>query len=125
MRQPQAGAAGALVLGHAGTNGVDTVAADVPTVLVGDHRSELNTYGATGAADDQCRVGRQWALLHHSREGWHAGFHMRGSVIPLKATGSWALTPDWEEPSAEISAGVPTGGQISRLRRQSTKANGK
>lgn len=41
-QQPQAGSAGACVLGYAGTQGVGAVAADEPPVLVGDHRTEVN-----------------------------------------------------------------------------------
>lgn len=46
----QTGAAGAPVLRHAGANGVGTVTADEPTVLVGDHRPEFDAYHAMRAA---------------------------------------------------------------------------
>ena len=36
-RQPQAGAAGAPILGHTGTHRVGAVAADKPSVIVCDH----------------------------------------------------------------------------------------
>jgi hypothetical protein len=59
-QQPQAGSAGARVLGYAGKQGVSTVTADEPSVLVCDHRSELDARHAMGAADGQDCVGRQW-----------------------------------------------------------------
>ena len=59
-REPQAGAARASVLWHAGAHGVGAVAADEPPVLVGNHRSELNAHDAIGAADDEDRVGQRW-----------------------------------------------------------------
>jgi hypothetical protein len=63
-RQPQAGAAGASVLGHAGTHRVGAVTADEPSILIGDHRPEVGSRHAMGAADGQDCVDRQRALLH-------------------------------------------------------------
>ena len=59
-QQPQAGSAGARVLGYAGAQGVGAVAANEPPVLIGDHRHELDARHAMGAADGQDCVGRQW-----------------------------------------------------------------
>src|SRR5579872_3897721 len=53
---PQAGAAGAPVLRHAGPNGVGAVTADKSTVLVGDHRSELDSQHAMRTANHQRRI---------------------------------------------------------------------
>ncbi len=57
-RQPQAGSAGARVLGYAGTQSVGAVSADEPSVLVCDHRPEVDVRHAMRAADDQDRVGQ-------------------------------------------------------------------
>jgi len=88
-KQPQAPAAGASVLGHAGAHRVGAVAADEPPVLVGDHRTEVDARHAMGAADGQGCVGQSWhrALLHMSKEGWHAGFQTPCRVMPLKDKG--------------------------------------
>ena len=84
--QPQAGAARAPVLGHAGANRVSAVAADEPPILIGDHRSELNACHAIRAAENQGCVGQRWhwAFLHWSKGDWHAGFQTPRRVIPLK-----------------------------------------
>lgn len=57
-RQPQAGSAGARVLGYAGTQSVGAVAADEPSVPIGDHRSEVDARHAIWAADGQDCVGQ-------------------------------------------------------------------
>ncbi len=92
--EPQAGAARASVLWHAGTYRVGAVPADEPPVLVGDHRSELNANDAIRAADGQGCVGQSWylAFLHHSKKGWQAGFQTPRPVIPLKNQGSLGAT---------------------------------
>jgi hypothetical protein len=59
-RHPQAGAAGAPVLGPAGTLRVGTVMADEPTILIGDHLSEVSTFHAIWAADGQDCVDENW-----------------------------------------------------------------
>jgi hypothetical protein len=59
--QPQAGAAGAHVLWHAGAHRVGAVTADEPPVLMGDHRPELDARHAIWAAEGQGCVGRQRA----------------------------------------------------------------
>jgi hypothetical protein len=79
--EPRAGTAATPVFGRAGTYRVGAVATDEPTVLVGDHRSELNAHDAMRAADDQDCVGRQLALLHMSKGDWHAGFQTQRPVI--------------------------------------------
>ena len=66
--QPQAGAAGASVLGHAGAHGVGAVTADEPPILISDHRPELDARHAIRAADGQGCVGRHWASLHGSKD---------------------------------------------------------
>src|SRR5450759_392434 len=82
--QLQAGAAGAFVLHDAGTHRVSTVTTDKLPVLVGNHRPEVDTRHAMGAADGQDCVGRHWALPHLSKGSWHAGFQTPRPVIPMK-----------------------------------------
>ena len=101
-RQPQAGAAGAPVLGHAGTHRVGAVAADETPVLVGDHRTEVDARHAIWAADDQGCVGQRWhrAFLHRSNGDWHAGFQMPSALISLrKPTDRWELDEYRAEPA--------------------------
>lgn len=61
------------MLKHAGANRMSAVAADEPSVLVGDHRPQLSAYHAMGAADDQDCVGRHRSPPTNKRI-WHAGF---------------------------------------------------
>jgi len=68
-REPQACAAGAPVLGNAGAHRVGAVAADEPTVLVGDHRSEVGTCHAIWAADGQGCVAQSWHLGSSTDKG--------------------------------------------------------
>jgi hypothetical protein len=82
--QPQAGAAGAPVLGHAGTHGVGAVATDEPTVLVGDHWPEVDACHAMGAANRQGCVSWHWALPYPCKGDSHVGFQTPSSVISLK-----------------------------------------
>jgi len=49
--QPQAGAAGAPVIGYAGANRVGAIMTDKPTVFIGDHRPEIRARHAMGAAN--------------------------------------------------------------------------
>ena len=67
-RQPQAGPAVAPEIWHAGADCVGAIVADEPPVLVGDHRSEVDSRVVIRAADGQDRVGRHWALLHRAKE---------------------------------------------------------
>ncbi len=90
--QPQAGAAGALILGHAGANCVGAVTADEPPILICDHRPELDARHAMWAADGQGCVSRQWVLLHTSKGDWHAGFQTPRPVILMKTKGSLGAT---------------------------------
>jgi hypothetical protein len=103
--EPQACAARAPVLGHAGTHRVGAVAADEPSILVGDHRSELDAHHAIRAAEGQGCVARQWELLHHSKGDRHAGFQTVMPVIPLKTAGSRGNHTVSSRTLADISAG--------------------
>ena len=126
--QPQAGAAGALILGHAGAYCVSAITAHEPPILISDHRPEVGTRHAMGAAEGQGCVGRQWAVLHHSRRGWHAGFQMPRRVIPLKSIRDrWERHGYQTETRADISVGVPTGGQsfslLTVIKRRTSQAS--
>jgi hypothetical protein len=85
---PQAGAASALVLGHAGVDRVGAVTADEPPILIGDHGAEVDSRHAIRAADGQDCVGWHRALLHLREGDWHAGFQTPRPAIPLKNKGS-------------------------------------
>ena len=52
VRNPKAGAAGALVLGNSEPQCVGAIAADEPPVLMGSHRSALDADQTVWAADD-------------------------------------------------------------------------
>ena len=56
MSDGQAPATGAFVLRVAGTHCVGAIAADKPPVLVGDHRSKVDSRHAIWAANGQDRV---------------------------------------------------------------------
>jgi hypothetical protein len=86
--QVHAGAANAPVLGHTGTRCVSAVTADEPPVLVGGHRTELDTHPAIWAADGQDCVGRHWALLHRAKEAGTQDSRQSRPVISLKTKGS-------------------------------------
>jgi hypothetical protein len=86
--QLQAGAAGALILGHAGANSVGAVTADEPPILISDHRPERDARHAMWAADRQGCVSRQSVLLHTSKgSGTHDSRHPC-PVILMKTKGS-------------------------------------
>jgi hypothetical protein len=82
----QAGAACALVFGHAGAHRVGAVTTDEPPILVGDHRPEVDTRYAMGAADGQDCVSRHWGVPPALSKGRrHVGFQNADPAIRLKA----------------------------------------
>jgi len=72
---------------------VSAVATDEPSVLISDHRPEIDTRHAMGAADGQYCVCRHGTLPHLNKESWHAGFQTPHPVIPLKLKDRWEPTP--------------------------------
>jgi hypothetical protein len=88
------------------------VTTEEPPVLVGDHRTELDSYDAMGAAD--------WSGLYRSAKGtptqperrWHTGFQTTRPVISLKTIRiAGAIRVPSANPTVKSPAGVPTGGQ--------------
>ena len=83
-RQPQAGAAGAPVVGYAGAYRVGAVAADEPPILVSDHRPEIDARHAMGAANDQGCVGQSWHRALSTLAKQQVGFQTPRPVSPMK-----------------------------------------
>jgi len=79
---PQAGSAGAPVLGHVRVYGMGAVTADKPPILISDHRPELYAHHAMGAAEDQDGVGRHCPVLLHITASAR-----RVPIVPPSATG--------------------------------------
>jgi hypothetical protein len=105
---------------------VGAVAADETSILVGDHRSEVDAHHAMGTTDDQNRVGLQLLLLRRGKGNLHAGYQTVMPDDPVENQKDRCKPKRYRIGTrAGILAKVPTGGRRGWQKRPAQFSNGR